>query len=49
MNYPAYHLRQCGHGNPAKDIYTLNYEVRAEGFAAFQETKQIEINWSSHK
>jgi hypothetical protein len=37
------------HRNPAKDVYTLNYEVRAEGFAAFQATDQIEIYWSNHK
>lgn len=37
------------HQNPARDIYTLEYDVRAEGFAAFRETTRIEIHWSKYK
>lgn len=37
------------HRNPAKDIYKLEYAVRAEGFAAFRETEQIEIYWSDRR
>ncbi len=35
------------HRNPARDIYTLEYEVHAEGFAAFRGMQQLELHWKN--
>jgi len=40
-------LLRLYHRAPAKDIYSLTYEVRAEGFSAHRGAAEIEIIWRS--
>jgi len=41
-------LLKIYHQKPANDVYTIKFEVRAEGFATSRGSKKIEIHWSNH-